>query len=340
MSDEIGPIHLVEDEKTGDRFLVYGTDKGAQLDIRFEGETLWMTQAQIADLFGRDRSVVTKHIQNIFEEGELDEENNVQKMHTIRRPATIYSLDVIISVGYRVSSTQATMFRKWATSILVQYAKKGFVVDTIRLKDRENRDRIKELRDTIRDLRSEEAQLYQELQDICTLCQDYDPTSNDAHEFFRFTQAKFIYAVTSHTPSELIYDRADASGENMGLQTWPNVNIRKKDVVVSKNYLSQTELNELNRLTNILLDIFDDQAELGRLTTISQAKEMLEDRLRDLGRTVLKGGGNVKTKTAKDRAESEYAKYKQALKVAKRQQTEDSYQALAKQAKGLPKTRK
>lgn len=121
----------MEDEETGDRFLVYASDKAARLEIRFQGETLWMTQAQIADLFGRDRTVITKHISNILEEAELDEASSVQKLHTTQgRPATIYNLDMVISVGYRVSSAQATLFRRWATGVLVQYAKKGFVVDT------------------------------------------------------------------------------------------------------------------------------------------------------------------------------------------------------------------
>lgn len=158
------PIRLVEDEATGDRFLVYSTQEGIRLDIRFEGETLWMTQAQIAELFGRDRTTITRHINNVFEEGELEEETSVQKVHiSLGRPLTIYNLDMVISVGYRVSSTQATLFRKWATSVLVQYARKGFVVDAPRLKQPGNIDRVRELRDIIRDIRASEANLYAEL---------------------------------------------------------------------------------------------------------------------------------------------------------------------------------
>ena len=133
----------MEDEATGDRFLVYASDKAARLEIRFQGETLWMTRAQIADLFGRGRTVITKHISNILEEADLEEASSVQKLHTTQgRPATIYSLDMVISVGYRVSSTQATLFRRWATSVLVQYAKKGFVVDAKRLRAADNASRI------------------------------------------------------------------------------------------------------------------------------------------------------------------------------------------------------
>ena len=194
--DENEPVHLVEDEATGDRFLVYGTEKGLRLDIRYEGETLWMTQAQIAELFGRDRTTITRHINNILEEGELDEATYVQKVHlSLGRPTTLYNLDMVISVGYRVSSVQATIFRRWATGILVQFAKKGFVVDALRLKQPENADRVAELREIIRDIRSDEANVYRELKKICAMCQDYDGATEAAREFYQRTQAKLVYAV-------------------------------------------------------------------------------------------------------------------------------------------------
>ena len=237
------PVVLHEDERTGDRFLVYGTEKGARLDIRYEGETLWMTQSQIAELFGRDVSTVSRHIGNVFEEGELDETTSLQKVQTTTgRPATLYNLDVVISVGYRVSSAQATVFRRWATGILVQFAKKGFVVDSQRLKQPENADRIAELRDIIRDIRADEANVYREIKRICAMCQDYDGGSEIWVEFYRNTQAKLLYAVTSHTPAEIIASRANADAPNMGLTNWPNDNIRKTDVTISKSYLGDGEI--------------------------------------------------------------------------------------------------
>lgn len=261
--DKNEPVHLVEDTETGDRFLVYGTDKGLRLDIRYEGETLWMTQAQIGQLFGRDVSTVSRHIANVFEEGELDESTSLQKVQTTTgRPATLYNLDVVISVGYRVSSAQATVFRRWATGVLVQFAKKGFVVDAPRLKQPETADRVAELREIIRDIRSDEANVYRELRRICALCQDYDGTTEAAREFYQRTQAKLVYAVTSQTPAEILTTRANHKSENMGLQTWQNDNIRKTDVTVSKNYLAEAEITELNRLTTILLDIFEDQLDM------------------------------------------------------------------------------
>jgi len=241
--NEDGPVRLVEDEKTGDRFLVYGTDKGLRLDIRYAGETLWMTQAQIGELFGRDVSTISRHIANVFEEGELDESTSLQKLQTTSgRPATLYSLDMVISLGYRVSSAQATVFRRWATGILVQFAKKGFVVDAPRLKQPESADRVAELREIIRDIRSDEANVYRELRKICAMCQDYDGNTHTAREFYQRTQAKLVYAVTSHTPAEIITTHSDHQADNMGLQTWPKDNIRKADASVSKNSLTETEI--------------------------------------------------------------------------------------------------
>lgn len=280
--DENEPVHLVEDVETGDRFLVYGTDKGLRLDIRYEGETLWMTQAQIAQLFGVDRSVITKHIANVYAEGELDAETTSAKIAQVRqegsrkveRQIEHYNLDAVISVGYRVSSAQATVFRRWATGILVQFAKKGFVVDAPRLKQPENADRVAELREIIRDIRSDEANVYRELRRICAMCQDYDGATEAAREFYQRTQAKLVYAVTSQTPAEIIATRANHKSENMGLQTWQNDNIRKTDVSISKNYLAEAEIKELNRLTTILLDIFEDQLDMGRLVVMQDAQTL------------------------------------------------------------------
>ena len=277
MSDE--PVHLIEDADTGDRFLVYGSDKGLKLDIRYEGETLWMTQAQIGQLFGVDRSVITKHIANIYLEGELEADATSAKIAQVRqegsrqveRQIEHYNLDAVISVGYRVSSAQATLFRRWATGILVQFAKKGFVVDSPRLKQPDNADRIAELREIIRDIRSDEANVYRELRQICALCQDYDGSTEMARDFYQKTQAKLVHAVTSNTPAEIVASRADHTAENMGLRTWPNDNVRKADVGVSKNYLAEAEIKELNRLTNILLDIFEDQLDMGRLVVMQDA---------------------------------------------------------------------
>lgn len=336
MRDE--PIHLVEDFETGDRFLIFESARGPRLDIRFEGETLWMTQEQITRLFGRDVSVVSRHIANIFAEGELEQETSLQKMQTtLGRPAILYNLDLIISVGYRCSSKQATLFRRWATGILVQYARKGFVIDAARVKDERNADRIAELREIIRDIRADEANVYRELKRICSLCQDYDPASSSAATFFQQTQAKLIFAVVSQTPSEIIASRADHRTENMGLRTWPNDNIRKQDVTVSKNYLAEREIRELNRLTTILLDIFDDQADLGRLIVMDDATQLLEDQLKGLRRAVLRSGGSVAADKARRHAESEYEKFDARRKAERLAESDRNIQELTRQAKDLPR---
>ncbi|RFC68435.1 MULTISPECIES: RhuM family protein [Mesorhizobium] len=347
INDSNGPVHLVEDEKTGDRFLVYGTDKGLRLDIRYEGENLWMTQAQIAQLFGSDRSVITKHIANVYSDGELEAEATCAKIAQVRREGARrverqiehYNLDMVISVGYRVSSAQATMFRRWATGILVQFAKKGFVVDALRLKEPESRDRVAELREIIRDIRSDEANVYRELQQICAMCQDYDG-AKAATEFFQKMQAKLVFAVTSHTPSEIVAERADHQAENMGLQTWPSTNIRKRDCTVSKNYLAESEIKELNRLTTILLDIFEDQLDIGRLVLMQDAQNLMDQQLQNLGRAVLRNGGRMSASRAKALAEAEFEKFDEQRKLDRYQRADGGIAALAKEAKALPKTRR
>lgn len=312
---ELEPVHLQEDEATGDKFLIYGTDSGPAVEIFYQGDELWMTQAQIAALYGKDASTISRHIGNILDEDELDGTTSLQNMQkSLGRPLTLYSLDMIISVGYRVSSKQATLFRRWATNKLVQFATKGFVVDTARLKSPEYRDRVTELRDIIRDIRSDEANVYRELRSICSMCQDYDGSSDIWQEFYRNTQAKLIYAVSSGTPAEVVQARADARTLNMGLTSWPNDNIRKSDVATSKNYLGQPEVKELNRLTTILLDIFEDQLDIGRLRTMAEAEHLLDKQLKDLGRGVLRTGGRVSMKDAKKYAERQYSIYKEALK--------------------------
>lgn len=336
--NNLEPVHLQEDEATGDRFLIYGDSSGVHIEISYEGEQLWMTQAQIAALYGRDVSTISRHIAGILEEGELDESNlHKTQIATSTKPVTLYSLDMIISVGYRVASKQATLFRKWATQKLVQFATKGFVVDAARLKNPENRDRIAELKEIIRDIRSDEANVYRELRAICAMCQDYDGTSKTWREFYRNTQAKLVYAVCSNTPAEILRSRANATEPNMGLTSWPNENIRKADVSVSKNYLGETEVKELNRLTTILLDIFEDQADLGRLTTMNEATMLLDRQLGSLGRVVLRSGGRVAMSDATRHANREYAKFKEQQKKLRHEIADREIAALKAEQKALKK---
>jgi hypothetical protein len=343
----IEPVHLIEDADTGDRFLLYGTDKGVRIELRYEGETLWMTQAQMAELFGVDRSVVTKHLANIYEEGELDQGATSAKIAQVRREGSRdvtrhvehYNLDAVISVGYRVSSRQGTQFRKWATDTLVRFATKGFAVDVARLKAPDAQDRVAELRDVIRDIRSDEANVYRELRRICAMCQDYDSKSPAWHNFYAQTQAKLMWAVTSNTPSELIMYRANADHPNMGLRTWPHDEVRKSDSEVAKNYLAEHEVRELNRLTTILLDIFEDQLELGKLTTMLEASNLLDMQLRSLNRSVLTHGGVIKAQVAKTHAHEQYRIFNEKRRALRHAQADAALAELKANEKKLPKTK-
>ncbi len=336
---DMRPVKLVEDTETGNRLLLYSDSRGVQLELQYEGEALWMTQAQIAMLYGRDVSVISRHIANILEENELDE-THLQKMQMsgTERVLALYSLDMIISIGYRVSSKQATLFRKWATDKLVQFATKGFVIDSQRLKQPDSRDRIAELKEIIRDIRSDEANVYREMKRICSLCQDYDPKSEQWIDFYSHTQAKLLYSVVSRTPSELIAERADADAENMGLQIWPNEHIRKADVIVAKNYLQEPEIRELNRLTTILLDIFEDQLDIGRMKTMLQAAQLLDKQLADLGRSVLSHGGKISREQANKYAEGAYESFKVRLKSIRNLEADKSIADIRRSLKKLPKS--
>ncbi len=338
---ELEPVILQLDENTGDKFLIYGSDSGVKVEVHYNGDELLMTQAQIAEMFGRDVSVISRHISNILEEGELDE-SNLHKMQiaSSTKPITLYDLDMVISIGYRASSKQATLFRRWATDKLVQFAIKGFVIDAVRLKNPANVDRVAELREIIRDIRSDEANVYRELRSICTMCEDYDGNSKVWREFYRNTQAKLVYAVTSHTPAEIIKGRANSSSDNMGLTNWPNDNIRKTDVSTSKNFLADGEIKELNRLTTILLDIFEDQLDIGQLTTMGEVKTLLDRQLENLNRIVLSHGGKVKMTAAKSFAEREYAEFKEKQKIIRHQAADKTIAEIKLEQKKLPNAKK
>jgi hypothetical protein len=332
------PVRLFEDG-SGDRFLIYGAPDGARVEIRFDGDALWMSQAQIAGLFGRDVSVISRHIAAILEEGELGEAADLHFMQ-IKGPADrtvrAYSLDMVISVGYRVSSAQATLFRRWATAVLIRFATRGFVVDVERMKAGGEQDRIRELREIIRDIRSEEANLYAEIRCICSLCQDYDPRSDAWRSFYRNTQAKLCFAVTSQTPAEVLMERADPTAADMGLQTWKGERVGAADVTVAKNFLAPGEVRELNRLTDLLLTIFEDQLETGRLTTMAEAATLLDTQLKGLGRVVLSDGGRVSRDDADRHAKAAYKAFNVERKALEKSRVEQEYAELRKSADALP----
>jgi hypothetical protein len=339
------PVHLIEDEPSGDKFLVYGTDEGVRVELKYQGETLWMTQAQIAELFGVDARTVSEHLNNIYRDGELVEGATVRKFRTVRieggrdvsRELNHYNLDAVISVGYRVSSKRGTLFRTWATGVLVQLATKGFVVDARRLKNPEEHDRVAELREIVRDIRASESNLYAELRRICSLCQDYDPKAPPAHEFYARMQAKLFWAVVNRTPSMILTERANATLPNMGLQTWPKSEIRKQDALIAKNYLSQNEIRELNRLTDILLSIFEDQLAIGKLTLMAEASTLLDSQLKNLARAVLRHGGAVAHQQAEEHAKAEYLKFDRFRREFRKLEADKELAELRRTTQALPK---
>lgn len=315
------PVHLTEDEETGDRFLLYSTEDGAKVQLQYEGDDLWMTQPQMASLFGVTRQNINLHLNNIYSDGELDKaatcKNSLQVRmegeREVTRTIPIYNLDAIISVGYRVSSKQGTLIRKWATDKLVQFATKGFVVDVERLKSPENSDHFQELRELIRDIRASEANVYKEVRRICALCSDYhDLTEQEKNAFFATVQNKLHYAVAGMTGAEIRMERADASKSNMGLTAWTGDYPTQKDVFTAKNFLGEPEIRDLNRFTGMLLDYFEQETELRRLVVMADAETKLDTFIRNNERPLLRGKGSVSKQIADRHVKEQYTIFNDA----------------------------
>ncbi len=303
--------------------LLYTTPNGrVKVEIYIQNETIWLTQQKIADLFGVERSVVTKHLKNIFQSGELSETSVCAKFaHTAADGKNyltqFYNLDAIISVGYRVNSTQATHFRIWATSILKEYIIKGFTMDDERLKNPNNifgKDFFEEQLARIRDIRSSERRFYQKITDIYSQCSaDYDVNTKTTKDFFATVQNKLHWAITGQTAAELIASRADSSKENMGLTTWKNApkgSIRKTDVGVAKNYLNEKELDGLNRIVSMYLDYAENQAKKGAVMFMKDWVSKLDAFLQFNEESVLKHQGKVTHEVALALAEGEFEKFR------------------------------
>ncbi|MDZ4205417.1 MAG: virulence RhuM family protein [Bacteroidales bacterium] len=299
-----------------------------KIEIYLQNETIWLTQQKIADLFGVQRPAVTKHLKNIFETGELKEEvvSSILE-HTTQHGAIegktqetkvkCYNLDAIISVGYRVSSSQATAFRIWATERLKEYIIKGFTMDDERLKNPNNifgKDYFEEQLARIRDIRSSERRFYQKITDIYSQCSaDYNVESQSTKEFFATVQNKLHWAITGQTAAELIAARVDSSKENMGLTTWKNASkgsIRKTDVGIAKNYLNEKELNGLNRIVSMYIDFAENQARKGVVMYMKDWVLKLDAFLQFNEEAILKHQGKVSHEVALALAENEFEKYR------------------------------
>lgn len=292
--------------------IYYTADGLANIETTFDGDTVWLSKAQMAELFQRDRSVISKHIKNIFEEGELPKEGNVQILHIANsdKPVEFYNLDVIISVGYRVKSKRGTQFRIWATNILKEYMRKGFALDDDRLKELGGGGYFKELLERIRDIRASEKVFYRQVLEIYATSIDYDPKAEISITFFKKVQNKIHYAIHGHTAAEVIYTRADAEKEFMGLTTFKGNQPTLKEAVVAKNYLSEKELRSMGQLVSGYLDFAERQAEREQPMTMKDWAEHLDRILTMSGEELLQGNGSVSHQQAVDKAKDEYIKYK------------------------------
>ena len=301
-------------------FLIYRDgNNDVKVSVMLINNDLWLTQDLIAELFGTARSTITEHINNILKEGELREETSVgiSDISSGGRKPKIYNLDMIIAVGYRVNSKKATNFRIWATKVLKEYMIKGFAMDDERLKNPNyifGEDYFDEMLERIRNIRSSERRFYQKITDIYSSCSvDYNKDSEITKEFFKTVQNKLHYAITGQTAAEIIYNRADAEKEHMGLTNWknsPDGPIYRYDVDIAKNYLNEKELKDLNRIVTMYLDYAESQAENHNAMTMKDWVEKLNAFLQFNGKEILHNAGKISSKVAQALAYQEYDKFK------------------------------
>ncbi len=296
-------------------FILFKTeDQKISVDVRFEGETVWLTQDQMTALFDKAKSTINEHIKNIYDEKELEETATMKKFGISefqQKAPNYYNLDVIISVGYRVKSLRGTQFRQWATKRLNEYIRKGFTIDDERLKNLGGGGYWKELLQRIRDIRASEKVFYRQVLDIYATSIDYDPKAEISLSFFKKVQNKIHYAVHGQTAAEVIFNRANAEKEFMGLMNFPGSRPYLKDVVVAKNYLNEKELRALGQIVSGYLDFAERQAEREQAMTMKDWATHLDRILTMSGEKLLQGAGTVSHEQAVDKATVEYKKYQQ-----------------------------
>lgn len=296
--------------------LMYTTEDGiTKVEVTFDQDTVWLSIDQMAELFQRDRSVIGKHVRNIFSEGELDKNSVWAKFAQTASDGKTYqvdyyNLDVIISVGYRVKSLRGTQFRIWATNILKEYMKKGFALDDDRLKRLGGGNYFDELLARIRDIRSSEKVFWRKVLEIYATSIDYNPKAESSVQFFKQVQNKMHWAAHKHTAAEVIYQRADAEKENMGLTSWEGKQIRRADVEIAKNYLSREEIDALNKIVTAYLDIAEVRALNQEPMYMKDWLETIDDYLKMTRRDILTTKGKVTHQQALEKAHAEYDKYK------------------------------
>ena len=294
--------------------IIYKTEDGlTQVDVTFEDDTVWLTQEQMAELFQKAKSTINEHIANIYKDGELEQQSTMRKIGNSEfstKPTNYYNLDMVISVGYRVRSQRGVQFRIWASAVLKEYMKKGFALDDNRLKNLGGGGYFKELLERIRDIRASEKVFYRQVLEIYATSIDYDPKAEESITFFKKVQNKIHYAVSGETAAEVIYNRADAERDFMGLMTFEGNYPTLKEAKIAKNNLNEKELRGMGQLVSGYLDFAERQAEREIPMTMTDWSNHLDGILTSTGEKLLKGNGTVSHLQAMKKAEDEYKKYK------------------------------
>lgn len=338
---------LPDKAKQGELLLYQTEDGKTRLQVRFQGETVWLPLNQMAELFQRDRSVISKHIRNIFDEGELDRKATVANFATVQKEGTreiernieYFNLDVIISVGYRVKSHRGTQFRIWATQRLREYIIKGFALDDERFKQAGGGNYFDELLARIRDIRSSEKVFWRKVLDIYSTSIDYDPNTDMSLEFFAVVQNKIHWAAHGHTAAEIVAVRANAGKPNMGLTSWTGSKPTLSDAEIAKNYLTHDELDALNRIVSIYLDFAELQALNRKPMYMKNWVAKLDEFLRISERDILTHAGGVSHDEAVEKAHAEYEKY-HALHAGEPAPVEQHFFRVVNEVKALEKVKK
>ena len=301
-------------------FLLYQTPDGdSQIEVKLQNDTVWLSLDQMAELFQRNKSTISRHIKNVLEDGELEEDSVVAKFATTatdgkKYSVAYYNLDMIISVGYRVHSYRGVQFRIWATKVLKEYIVKGFAMNDDLLKRAGGGNYFDELLARIHDIRSSEKVFYRKVLEIYALSIDYDPRVEMTQKFFKTVQNKMHYSVHGHTAAEIIYERADAEKDFMGLTTWSGAMPTKPEAEIAKNYLTHEEIKSLNRIVSLYLDFAEMQAEEHRPMYMKDWINILDDFLRISRKDILTHAGKISAKLAKEKADQEYDKFKERTK--------------------------
>ena len=323
-ANQIPNSELLENALSSNILLYKTANSESRVEVILNGETFWMSQKRMADLFGVDVRTISYHLAQIYESGELDKDATIRKIwivqseggRDVERSPLFYNLDAIIAVGYRVNSYQATQFRIWATAVLKEFLIKGYVLDDERLKQGKHfgKDYFDDLLVRIREIRASERRYYQKITDIYAECSvDYDPKSDETRQFFQTVQNLMHLAVTHHTAAEIVYQRADAQMPNMGLTSWKNApegRVQKSDAIIAKNYLSDEELSHLNTLSTSFLDYAELRAERHIITKMGDWAKLLQQFLASMDYNVTPSAGTVSQDEARDKALGEYEKFK------------------------------